>query len=395
MRALALALVFVPVVALAQPPKRAMPDYDGRADEAPSAWLWLPRVALSPLYLLSEYGVRRPLGAIVTNVERVQLPQPTFGPSFLGRVEWGVAPSLVLDHASASGARVSLGLILYADHLLADAHTLGLRVTYGTHGWIELDVDNRVHLDDHRLSLAVGFHARDDAVFGDARYGVARFGVALADRLTLPHGHLDAALELRNTQYTHVPELDHAHLQLVPSAGVSYDDVLHAALTVAAPIALTGDSADTLEVTSELGVVVDVYRRRRIGLRLHASVAAPLDDGPLLRASTSRLGGEQPMRGFEEGELVGESALVAIVEYRWPVWVWLDGQLFAELGNAFGRHFEGLDADQLRVSFGIGMRAPEDEPGTFELLLAAGTDTLGDGLGLTHVRVVFGTTSGF
>jgi hypothetical protein len=45
---------------------REVPDYDGRGNEDahPDSWaLWIPRVVLSPLYVISEYVLRRPIGA--------------------------------------------------------------------------------------------------------------------------------------------------------------------------------------------------------------------------------------------------------------------------------------------------------------------------------------------
>src|SRR5438067_2335484 len=72
-----------PVVAAPEPPTakgtpsapRDMPDYDARGDEPTTAGqvlLWVPRVALSPLYLTSEYVIRRPLGALITTAEQKQ-----------------------------------------------------------------------------------------------------------------------------------------------------------------------------------------------------------------------------------------------------------------------------------------------------------------------------------
>ena len=50
-------------------PKRAVPDYSGRGEEPTTAGdvaLWIPRVILSPLYFVSEYIIRRPLGWLIT-----------------------------------------------------------------------------------------------------------------------------------------------------------------------------------------------------------------------------------------------------------------------------------------------------------------------------------------
>ena len=65
-------LVVVEAVAYTNP-KREVPDYDGRGnpDAHEDPWpLWIPRVVLAPLYVVHEYGVRRPLGAFVRKAER-------------------------------------------------------------------------------------------------------------------------------------------------------------------------------------------------------------------------------------------------------------------------------------------------------------------------------------
>jgi hypothetical protein len=63
------------LAALAAPParaeekKRELPDYDGRggAPRTPGQKaLWVPRILLSPLYFVSEFVIRRPLGAAIT-----------------------------------------------------------------------------------------------------------------------------------------------------------------------------------------------------------------------------------------------------------------------------------------------------------------------------------------
>src|SRR4051812_30905407 len=73
----------------AQSPKRAMPDYDGRGpdpSERDGAGTWTARVLLSPLYFLTEFVLRRPLGALVTAAEHGDVPNKlydffTFGPT--------------------------------------------------------------------------------------------------------------------------------------------------------------------------------------------------------------------------------------------------------------------------------------------------------------------------
>src|SRR4051812_45126703 len=69
-------------------PPRPTPDYDGRGPKPTTAGdvaLWVPRLVLSPLYLTSEYLVRRPLGVLITTAEQKQWASAltdlfTFGP---------------------------------------------------------------------------------------------------------------------------------------------------------------------------------------------------------------------------------------------------------------------------------------------------------------------------
>ncbi|HKU38809.1 MAG TPA: hypothetical protein VJR89_11700, partial [Polyangiales bacterium] len=88
-----LALLSVQVLALPEaaladtPEKREVPDYDGREEPttAGDVLLWVPRLLLSPLYLVSEYVIRVPLGFLLTAAERAQVPAFlydlfTFGP---------------------------------------------------------------------------------------------------------------------------------------------------------------------------------------------------------------------------------------------------------------------------------------------------------------------------
>ena len=62
----------------ADEPKRAVPDFDGRGSGPTTPGdvaLWVPRVTLFPLYLTSEYLIRRPLGALVVAAERSDVPR--------------------------------------------------------------------------------------------------------------------------------------------------------------------------------------------------------------------------------------------------------------------------------------------------------------------------------
>jgi hypothetical protein len=102
-----------------------------------------------------------------------------------------------------------------------------------------------------------------------------------------------------------------------------------------------------------------------------------------------------PLRGFIRGRLLGESGAALFAEYRWPVWVWLDGTLQLAVGNVFGENFSGFELDRLRLSAAIGVRASESRDSSFDLLVGFGTDTFEQGTHITSVRIVFGSNETF
>ena len=133
-----------------------------------------------------------------------------------------------------------------------------------------------------------------------------------------------------------------------------------------------------------------------VGLSVVADFADPLTRGTEIPfTEQASLGGFRPMGGFLEGRLVDRSDAVAMLDYQWPVWVWLDGVVHYAVGNVFGEHLDGFELGLLRQSFGMGIRSTGRRDHSFELLLAFGTRTFDDGAGIENVRFVVGTTSGF
>ncbi|NUP05190.1 MAG: hypothetical protein HOW73_03915 [Polyangiaceae bacterium] len=102
------------------------------------------------------------------------------------------------------------------------------------------------------------------------------------------------------------------------------------------------------------------------------------------------------MRGFKPGRLLGSSAIAATVEYRWPLWAFLDGTLQASVGNAFAEaHLEDFRPDKLRFSFVGGVRTPNHRDHSFNLLVGFGTNTFEQGGEASSVRFLLGGTTGF
>jgi outer membrane protein assembly factor BamA len=69
------------------------------------------------------------------------------------------------------------------------------------------------------------------------------------------------------------------------------------------------------------------------------------------------LGGPDDLRGFRRGRFRGASSMLATIEYRWPVWMWMDGSFFVDYGGVFGPGFSDFRFGALRPDVGIGLRA--------------------------------------
>jgi len=57
--------------------KRKLPNYDGRAEAPATAGevvLWIPRVVFFPIYLVTEYLLRAPIGLLASSAEKSNWP---------------------------------------------------------------------------------------------------------------------------------------------------------------------------------------------------------------------------------------------------------------------------------------------------------------------------------
>ncbi len=89
----------------------------------------------------------------------------------------------------------------------------------------------------------------------------------------------------------------------------------------------------------------------------------------------------------------GRSLSAVVLSYEWPVWVFLNGRLHFGVGNVFDEHFEGFDAEDLRMSFGVGVQPTLGGDTPFELSVAFGTDTFRNGPDVVSFRFVVGVNN--
>ncbi|MEO7327244.1 MAG: hypothetical protein ABI193_01610, partial [Minicystis sp.] len=148
------------------PPKRALPAYDGRpavGTTAGDVLLGIPRALLFPVYVVTEYVLRRPLGALTRAAERGHWIETltdafTFGPNH----NIGIVPTGLID----TGFRPSIGVYGFYDDFLFAKNQLRLHASFGGVDWLRLTVADRIPMGGQsKLTLRVETAHRPDFVF--------------------------------------------------------------------------------------------------------------------------------------------------------------------------------------------------------------------------------------
>lgn len=423
----------------AEPPKRQLPDYDGRGAGRTTPGqkaLWVPRLVLSPLYFVSEYLVRRPLGAAITAAERAELPRAlydffAFGPDHKA----GIVPIALIDF----GFEPSVGLYAFWDDAGFAGHDLRLHgSTWGEH-WLAGTATERFHLPGEVELTFTGTAVRrpDFAFYGIGpdtreddlvRYAADTVDTRAQSRIPFADSSwLETAAGYRGAAF--------GHSRYEPHEEVSLDDAVragklpmpagfregyraaftHARLTLDSRGNTGSQTGGRLELLADegadfkgpsssgwlryggtLGGFLDLGDSGRVvSLSLSTLLADPLGDRPVPFTELVQLGGPGMMPGFRAGRLFDRSAAVATLRYSWPIWIWLNGSLQVATGNVFGARFEGFRAGRGRLSAALGIEGSGSRDSIFQALIGFGSETFESGAEVDSLRVVVGARSGF
>lgn len=424
--------------ARADAPKRELPDYDGRGGEPTTAGdvaLWVPRTLLFPFYLTSEYVIRRPLGALIAGAERAGVPWVlydlfTFGPEHKA----GIVPTAFVDF----GFRPSVGLYSFWDDAFVNGHDL--RLTGATWGsdWLAARAIDRVHLSkdpyDVALVSVTAIRRPDHAFFGvgpESREGdLSRFGMDTFQaetgvdlrlwrsssvharvglrRIAFHRGSLgnDAVLDQEIATGTIVspPGYDQSHTIGQSTTSIAIDTrCVHGPSGSGIRVEGNGTLATDLNRTTTWakygGSVVGFLdlndRGRVVSLSVTPIFTDLLSGGSIPFTELVQLGGFEPMRGYLPGRLVGRSAAVAGLGYRWPVWSFLNGAIHFEVGNVFDDHLHDFRAGLLRFSGSIGVESRGATDNPLQVMFGVGSETFESGAKIDSIRFLVGTTHGF
>jgi hypothetical protein len=419
-------------------PKRPLPNYDGRPPPPTTAGdvlIWIPRVVLSPVYLVTEYVVRRPLGALTVAAERGRWVEAlydvfTFGPNH----SIGIVPTFFID----AGFRPSVGVYHFYDDFLVKGNELRAHATFGGPDWLRLTVADRFPVGPRaHVKLRLEAVHRPDYVFyglgslsrvqDRARYGSDFVDGAASFDTTIPGGFsastyvgirtvrfadrttgTDPSL-VQRARATHEPlppgfdagytgfrtgarlAFDSRKPRPAPGSGVRVEGNLEYGADLRNPT-----ESGWVRYGGAAGGFLDVNGHQRV-LSLSAAVnfVDPLVDHEIPFTELVQLGGTGAFSGFYPGRLFGRSAATLSLEYRYPVWAFFDAAAQVAVGNVFDEHLSGFAADKLRLAFTFGVRTSGERDHSFNILVGAGTETFGQGARLDELRLVFGASQGF
>ena len=437
------ALPSPPPPAQSPSPRRPLPDYDGRGPAPTTAGdvaLWVPRIVLSPLYLTTEFLVRRPLGAAVSAAERADLPTAiydffAFGPDHKS----GVAPIAFIDF----GFNPSIGIYGFWNDAFFKGDDLRAHLDFWPHDWIGGSFVQRIHFHgkDTVQFKFVGIRRPDHVFYGtgpmtlqsaQSRYRQDKLdGEVLLDFPVWRSSKIDAGIGVRSSSFGNGHYGGDAGILENAAAGVfalpdgftrgytaEYNDLLFA-LDSRRPYPADG-SGFRIETQGEqgsdlrqspgsgwmhygagAGAFWDVNGNRRVlSLSLLTMFSDPLGGRPVPFTELVTLGGDvaspgsfpAPMPGFFPGRLVDRSAAVATLRYKYPIGPWIAGSLQGAVGNVFGEHLEGFETGLLRFSGAVGIESDSSPDSSFELVFGFGTETFNHGTQIDSLRLALGIT---
>jgi hypothetical protein len=408
--------------------KRPLPDYSGRAPTPGTpgeSFVWGPRVLLFPAYLVTEYGLRRPLVAAGNFAERHYLWQRVYHLLTWDDGRSAVYPIFDLQVALKSTA----GAALVAHDLGAPGHDLHASAAFANQGVLNLRARDRVSLWPRRqggVYAHVTWVRRPDGMYfggsavsreSDLRYYAyddRAAEVGLDGRLG-GMNRLSLELGLRDIHFGTDTRSGER-----PSVGARFGGLGQMPLppgfggyTLLRPrVRLVLDSRDPdferptgtgvrLEADGQygraIGAIADADGFSFLGwgaalagfwdvsgvnhvlaLEVVARFIEPISGADLPFTELASLGGPEQLRGFYAGRFRDRSAVAATLQYRYPIWAYVDGELFAGVGNAYPGHLRGLAAETLYLSYGGGLRSTFSREVSIVATVAAGTRRFDD-----------------
>jgi hypothetical protein len=399
--------------------KRPVPVYGVRADDQGDGLLWVPRTVFFPAYAVAEYGLRRPMVGLVTVTEEHYVV-----PRLMRLFTWddgkaGLFPTVGIN----AGFRPTVGFLAFDDELGSPDSDLQLGGNIARSDVYALSGRLRHRLlADHRglIAATASYASRDDQVF----YGLGG-ATTEADRVYYARQRLDVSLGFDRQIAGYSRVLTTARLRKASFGGSDYrgaDRGIESHYGGARQDPLPAGFSDGYTVVGA-GTRLVLDSRRPTLLRPAGSGVRFMADGALtttvagesarfadwggevagfvdasglghvlsLRAAAhfqETLSGQIPfdeqfglaqftgMRGFIDGRLRGDSAVLLEAQYRYPIATLVDAELFSGLSNAFAGHLDGFGPRRLYWDYGLSLRTYTARDSWWGVTLAFGSNRL-------------------
>jgi len=411
------------------PRERPVPDYDGLPPASPTAGeraLWIPRVLLSPFWLVTEFVLRRPLAFLARKLEEAEVLQRarevlTFG----ARENLLLVPYVAFD----LGRYGAGGLLFRANAIGGSTANLRMRAYFGgprafggsttfehVHGIWRTALAFRAGRRSDVLYFGTGNEA-DDANRSAAMRGLVEGSAMLHARVRDPL-RLSVGIDVRRVRLgdevgerrsipeavAERPQLEElpagypeGYLALIPRLRLAYDDrdergsgdYLSLGARYGHDLEGVGGWVRT---TATAGTHHDVSGRGHVlGVAAWSSlVFASRGEVPFLELPDANV----HLRAFTPGWLRGASVAAVSASYRWRIWHSASGVLRVAAGGAFDEGFEGFAPGALRSSASIGIAASRRGGFGFEALVGIGSTRFDERFAVDSVRLLFGGVGG-
>lgn len=416
--------------------KREVPDYDGREPEPMTPGekaMLLPRAVLYPIHVALRLTLEKPIIAMLELIERYRIHY---------WLEWlllwqdgkiGIFPTARYQF----DLNLSFGFFFFIEDLILPGHALILEANFWVDDWQEIRFDNRLKIspDGTLFVLRMRYVDRPDQVFfgtgpatfesAESYYRLDLLEVSVGLKGFLPDLHrLRGDISWRRAKLGEgqIPSVETKHpLEENPELlGFGVYEFVAARLhldidsrekkrfsTSGSGVRFEGFGAFGVDPSDvELRVLTwgtevsgfwDVTGHNNVlGVRGYVEFSEKAGSRSIPVTELITLGGLERMRGFLPGRFHGRSAFEATVQYRYPIWTYLDADLFVSFGNAFDGHLEGFELRLLHMTSGLAIRSSSSRQASFDLLVGFGTNRLdSEDVRIESVHFAVGINQGF
>lgn len=426
--------------------ERRHPRYDGREArpaDAGEVLVWIPRALLLPVHVVLEYVIRWPIVQGITLAEKHHVfDRVTNLFSFSdGAGGNGVLfPTLFFDF----GISPSMGVFSSYNNIGGSGHNAVFQVGFWPVDWWVVNLQDSFPVfgdDTGQITLRTGLLWRPDFIFAgigpkaqhsnQAFFAMRQYDAEASlqgtlkdlNRLTVSLlGKLASIREsTRAPSVETIPDFDVTDPSSVPGWEDSYGLIElrgkleldsrdpDRAFSHGTGLRLDFNGALAMNPASpqmsffrwigEVDGFWDVSGSNHVlALRFVAGQVVPIGDETIPLTELISAGGTEYLRGFLEGRWRGYTALGVSTSYRYPIWTFLDAELFATLGNVFNEGWKDLHIKNMVMSWGLALRTNTSRDVSFDIMIGFGTnqiDNWSDDFAVDSVRFTFGVNQGF